>query len=638
MSLAELCTTHISSAKLRDETDRNILEFAEAPWGLGMGTTSGVPPLMPIQKFIFKCYYNIPLSSTNDNVIIVKDRFNEKERFRFTEMEYISYLWNEGRINVQVITGDPKDSRPNLILVIGRRGLKTSSIAVLVSFETYKLLKKVCPQEYYKIMPDDEIRISCVATSQEQASELFRRITGHLERSDYFKKYRNKPTAEYMQLSSQRDTELYGPGGRPSLRIVSSPCSGRGLRGHNNIIAVLDEMAYFFETETSDDKSDRNIYEAVTPSVAKFNSPEGEPHGRVIMISSPAAKKGVFFEKYQRSMDPDCNDLLMIKAPTWESDYTLSSKVLRSKYADNPVSYMAEYGAEFSDRVSGWIDNEQILRINIIPGLKQKDRSYDRQPYFMGIDLGLKNDGTAIAICHIAKMAFENGQKDFIELDCIEVRYASDEGKDQFHLEELAEWIKSFTDKFFVVKGMLDQYYGMAIIPMLHDKGVKQIDSVQMSREYNSRVYQNLMTRMLDASLRIPEGNEKVVEGKKTNDLALVTEMLGLEATMHSKYSITVKAPDLKGRHDDLSDAYARAVFLASEYMAKGGGTTSAKIIENTGGSGMSYKQYYSKQKRNAIYTNRPSLGVQMDLAQGRSMGSYLDRMSTLPFPGRRTR
>ena len=40
-------------------------------------------------------------------------------------------------------------------------------------------------------MPDDEIRISCVATNQEQASEIFRRITGHLERSDYFKHFRN---------------------------------------------------------------------------------------------------------------------------------------------------------------------------------------------------------------------------------------------------------------------------------------------------------------------------------------------------------------------------------------------------------------------------------------------------------------
>ena len=94
MSLSELCTNYIGSTKLKDETERNIIEFAEAPWGLGLGTVPGMPSLFPVQKFLFKCYYNIPLSGDERNIII-KDKFNEKVRYRFNELEYHNFLWNE---------------------------------------------------------------------------------------------------------------------------------------------------------------------------------------------------------------------------------------------------------------------------------------------------------------------------------------------------------------------------------------------------------------------------------------------------------------------------------------------------------------------------------------------------------------
>lgn len=623
MSLSDIAAGYIRQSKLKDETERNIIDFAEAPWGLGMGSTPEVPPLFPVQKFILKCTYNIPLDNENRGIII-KDRFNEKERFRFTETEYLKFLHDEGRINISEVTGDPNDIRPNLCLVIGRRGAKTSTTAVIVAFETYKLLKKHFPQQYYRMMPDQEIRITCVATNQEQAGELFRMITGHLDRSDYFRKYRQKPTLTHMLLNTQRDLDQYN-GKRPSIRLIAAPCSGRGLRGRNNIISILDEMAYFFEDETSVDKSDKTVYDAVTPSTAKFNSPDGDPHGRTICISSPANRSGKFYELYERSMEKDCNDLLMIKAPTWEVDYTLSSKMLRAKYAESPLSYDAEYGAEFSDKISAWIENEQYLRMNIIPGLRLKERSYERAPHFMGIDIGLKTDGTAICVCHVAKKETASGIRDCIELDCIDVRYAADEGKEFFRPEEMAEWISEYTNKFFIVKGMMDQYFGLAIVPILHDKGIKHIDTVHMSRDYNSKVYQNLMSKMLDGSLRIPENeSERVIEGRKTKDIDLVTELLSLQAKRHSKYQITVKAPEGKGRHDDCSDAFARAVYLATDYLQVGGGVAKHNVTVNNSTAKSSYMKYLRKQKRNAVYTNRPSSSVQAEMSRSGSLARSL--------------
>lgn len=633
MSLSDLCTNYITTAKLKDEAEKNVIEFAEAPWGLGLGSSPELPSLYPVQKYILKAAYNIPLENT-DKRIIIKDRFNEQERFRFTELEYHHFLYEEGRVNLKEITGDPKDFRPNVVLVIGRRGTKSSTISILTCFETYRLIKKISPQQYYHIMPDQEIRISSIATNQEQAAELFRMITGHLERAEYFKKYRNKPTLNYMQLNTQRDLDQYN-GHRPSIRIVASPCSARGIRGRNNIIVILDEMAHFFEDQSSVDRSDEGIYEAVTPSVARFNSPEGDPHGRIICISSPAGRRGKFFEMFQRSMEPDCKDLLMIRAPTYEVDSTLSSKFLRAKYADNPNSFDSEFGAEFSERRTAWIENEQVLKMNIIPGLKMKPVSYERIPHFMGIDVGLKEDGTAIAIGHIVRKEWSGGARDCIELDYCEVRYSENEGKEYFSPEEMAEWILTFKDKFFIVKGVIDQYYGMSVLPVLHSKGFKQIETVHFHRELNSQVYQNLMSKMLDGSLRIPEDEEHEVNGRKIKELPLIKELLTLKATMHSKYMISVEAPEVKGMHDDLSDAYSRMVWEATQYMNSGGGTRNVVTSQSAGASAMSYRRYYLKQKAASDFTRRPTMALQNSVYRERYMGSSGLSSATLRRFGR---
>jgi hypothetical protein len=138
------------------------------------------------------------------------------------------------------------------------------------------------------------------------------------------------------------------------------------------------------------------------------------------------------------------------------------------------------------------------------------------------------------------------------------------------------------------------------------------------------------MMKILDAGLRIPEGEPRIVEGKQVTDLSLITELLRLQATIHNKYLITVEAPEIKGLHDDQSDAFARAVYLASQYLNASGGVASNFVTESLSGSGYSYKKYATKQRKGVLYTNRPSAGLQMDMASRRhmnSMGSLSTRL-----------
>ena len=88
----------------------NVLQYAESTtWGLGMS-------LYPVQKFIVKLYYHLPLDGVNKSIAIM-DMFRTKVLYHLTEVEYLKYLFNEGRCNI----GEQDHLRRQLILPIGRR-------------------------------------------------------------------------------------------------------------------------------------------------------------------------------------------------------------------------------------------------------------------------------------------------------------------------------------------------------------------------------------------------------------------------------------------------------------------------------------------------------------------------------------
>jgi intein/homing endonuclease len=491
----------------------------------------------------------------------------------------------------------------------------------IITYEVYKLLNKYCPQEYYGIMPEDPIKVTCISTSRDTASELFTKIVGHIERSEFFRKYRRRPTQQYIYLSTQRDIERYGIRGLASINIRVAPCSAKGLRGPGNIVVALDEMGFFFADEKSSnsvvtrDRNDEAIYKAATPSVAKFKSPEGYPDGKVICLSSPGPKSGKLYKEYERSFEEGNEDLFMIQAPTWEIDPNMSSQFLKNSYNANTLTFKSEYGAQFSDRLFGWIDDPDIVRKNVVKGLKIKERSAQRIPHFMGVDLGLKKDGTAITIGHWINDFVKGSKVEKIEVDYYAVRYASREGKDYFEPDEMVEWIASHAKRFYIAKGLFDQYYNLTMEPKLHKLGLRQFEAKYFNDSLNSIVYQMLLSCLLSRTLRLPEGEEVVIRGNKTNDSELVREILSLQAQQKSKYIIRVEAPQREDEHDDLSDSLARMVYIAHEYKNK---SITYNITGSSAAGHLRMARMLRKTEMSKLNLNRPST-----LYTGRNIRSF---------------
>ena len=87
--------------------------------------------------------------------------------------------------------------------------------------------------------------------------------------------------------------------------------------------------------------------------------------------------------------------------------------------------------------------------------------------------------------------------------------------------------------------------------------------SVNMTKQLTSQMFQNFKDMMWDSRLRLYDKPNPEVNGHEP----YLLELLELQATVHSKNIISVEAPQVAGKHDDMSDALVRMIWVASNHI-----------------------------------------------------------------------
>jgi len=549
----------------------DIIEFVESEWGLGV-------KLKPVQRIILKAYYGIPLDDEVANVPVPQGPtpWLKDQIVYMTEAEYLRHLHDEERCNIREVM--PGQNLREMVLAIGRRSGKTFLSACIVAYEVYKLLLKWSPQEYYGLGTTSEIGVISVATDKGQAGLLYSEASGHFSKCAFYGPYTANHTMSYARFQTPADIDRFGrhkddPTAKATINVSFRSCVAKGLRGSGNMIVILDELAHFNEVGQSDAET---IYDAVTPSTGNFapvdpvtGEAEEDSDGRTISISSPLGKQGFFYENYCKGFKGglEAEDMLCIQAPTWEVNPSISRKYLAKKYAKNPNTFFTEFGAEFTSRTKGWLDREEDLLACIDTSLRPKTQAPSRMPHFMGVDVGLVGNGSAVAIGHLENERIitdlveeiKAGEGDFVD-------------RDRLDFEEVAEWVYDYTRRFYILKGMFDQWAGIPFEQALNRRGLKQLKVEHMTDVLNSQIYQNAKDMMWDE--RVVLYDWPLPPGKKHS--VFVQELKDLQATRKSKHVTIVEAPQTEGKFDDMSDAWVRMVWLASQhlgsaaYIAKG--------------------------------------------------------------------
>ena len=565
----------------------NIIEFIDQFGLLPNG-------LYAVQKVILKLYYDIPLSDelpeNEIDRIKITDRYGKFKGW-LTEVGYIKYLYGQGRCNIEEVD----TTRRELILILGRRSGKSTLSAIITVYEIYKLLSRGDPHEYYGIPSGWEIKIFCIANDKDQAEIVYQAISAYTTTIPYFKDSLVHDTKTYQQFQTARDVEKWGKGnlsdgGRGSITVTFKSAVAKGLRGRANLVIILDEIAFFMDEGKS---SAKGIYKALAPATAQFSPkdpddkrrPIGPTEGKIILISSPDAKEGFLYEKYlaARTGGKASRDVLLIQAPTWEVNPTLDQTYYDTEYAKDPVAFETEHGAQFSDRVRGWIEDASDLSDCFVQGLKPLIRGNPRELFWAGLDFGISQDGTAISLTHLVDGRIQLGYHEIWQaghhweklnphLTTPLTPYAKLlYNTERLDVDEITKWLVALSKRFYIDGGIFDQYAGHIFEQKLHKAGLTQFNMQKFSTVDSSNFYSNVKMMMFTQQLGIYD--YPILEEDPEQDYGVrkysphIQELLELQATSGGKNIIVVEAPKAPGKHDDFSDSFVRSCHLAAEYI-----------------------------------------------------------------------
>lgn len=617
-----------------DDDTMNIIEFIESPFGLKFAKDLCGQALFPVQKFILKMFYNIPLDDTERYIRVPKSwrhaqASTDAGMYEFTEVEYLEYLYNQGRCNIKEQDSD----RRTLILPIGRRSGKSTLSAMIAAYETYKLLKKHNPQSYYGTPEGSAIQICSIATSKDQAAILYKEVRRHFNNCDFFGQYMEAETQTQATFHTPHDLDTNT---KPSVRITFYSSVAKGIRGSANIVAIMDEVAFF---NTSGQASASEVYQALSPSLAQFSPkdpndssvPIGDSEGRMILISSPYAKQGLFYEQYEMALSggPGSKDLLMIQAPTWEVNPTIPRDYYEKEYEKNPIAFQTEFGAEFTDKVKSWIERDEDLIQCVNPHLRPVTKGRTRDRHFLGFDLAPKGDRTALVLTRLederVQLAYHEqwqAKTDWYELNPhLEeplVPYAKDLATTEvLDYESLADWIEEVCRRFYVAEGVYDSYEGIGFNQIIQRRSLSQIKMQNFTTKKTSEMFQAFKMMMYNEQLELYDYVTSDEEGKERQGHSpYIQELLELEGTKRGKRLTLVEAPQVRGKHDDFSDALVRSTWLALDRLLKRKATAGRRIATGAGGQRddgvgarrslpRSTREYHRRRKRRRSYTSK---------------------------------
>ena len=629
-----------------DEEVMNIIEFIESPHGLRFAKEICGQELFPVQRFILKAYYHLPLDDEDPYINIPKSWRHAQEDpdspnvYNFTEVEYMEYLNDNGRCNIP----EQDHRRQELVLPIGRRSGKSTISAMIAAYETYKLIKKGNPQAYYGVPEGNRIQICSVATSTDQAGILYQEVKRHYNNCRFFDQFKSKNTQKYVQFQTPHDISTTGKAtnvgsANESIRVTFYSSVAKGIRGSANLVVIMDEVAFF---SSSGQTSAEEVYKAVSPSVASFSPkdpkdasiPIGDSEGRIILISSPGAKEGLFYEKYAaaKSGGPESKDVLMIQAPTWEVNPTIPKDYFEKEHAKDAATFACEFGAQFTDQIKTWIERPHELMACVDPSHKPSQKGKPRAPHYLGLDVGVIGDRTAVAITRptsggIIELVYHElwqAGTDWYEINphlkkplvpyC---KYM--ESEERLDFDEIANWLGELSNRFYIVDGVFDQFEAISLEQTLHKMDLTQFKMKRFRPRETSDQFQAFKDLMWHEKLRLYDYLERKTDADKARGNSMyIQELLELQAEARGNSMKRVEAPQVRGKYDDFADALVRSTWLSMEQVINSNGGFDDSYVSRDNGVGArdqggpsSYRQYQRvrQKRRNYVSKRDPNTG-----------------------------
>ncbi len=400
----------------------------------------------------------------------------------------------------------PSGPAAYLWLVVGRRGGKSFAMALIAVFlAVFKDWRKY-------LSPGERAIVLLVAADREQAKILHRYCQGILS-APILQSLVWNVTASEIELK-----------GGVTIEVVTR--SYRSVRGRSVCVAVLDELAFWRDDDSAN--PDAEVLNAIRASMATFGS-----DAMVIAGSSPYARRGVLWDAFRRWHAKDDARNLVWQAATRVMNPTISQDFVDSEYERDPASAAAEYGANFRSDVAEFVDLA-VLEACTADGLFELP-PVSGTAYLAFCDpSGGSSDAMTLAIAH-----HDDG---VAVLDCVR------EVRAPFQPEAVVEDFCATLAAYGIAKVTGDRYAGEWPREQFKKRNVDYVPSERVK----SDIYRDALPLLNSRKCQLLDIRR------------LISQLHGLErrTARGGKDSID-HAP---GAHDDLANAVAGAIVLASHH------------------------------------------------------------------------
>ena len=514
---------HIKTTQLPSE-QRNkvpsIIEFVENKEWLGMQHYANPVSLYPAQKLLLKCFYRGSIGNENLQLDEEEIEFIKKANLINDENGNALQKWNSGEIFRE------------LVLVWGRRSGKDFIASIIALYEAMKLLEAPGGNPYaqYDLATAAAFTILTIANSAQQAHYLFKEMRDKVLQSTYFKERldENNMTADTMHFITPHDRErnedLKKRGLPPipgSVMLRSGHSNSDSLVGLSCYCLLLDEVGLY--KNTSGASSGDAIYNSLAPAVKTYIRKEavlgkdgqqkiddnGKPvfrdvfDGKIICISSPRAKEGIFFELYTNA--GTVNHRFMMRLPTWEVNPRYSKEMLLTDFPNMPEDkFRMEFGAEFAG--SGGVSffpRDSVEECFGHKGLKERNSGLPGFTYFAHLDPATSSHNYALIVCHKEDfLNVETHKRDYrVVVD--HIKYWSPTPKKLISVEEVDSYVIELNNRFHLGLITYDQWNSAASLEKMRKLGIPAIET-KFNRHYKNVIYDNLLELVTNKRLYIP--------------------------------------------------------------------------------------------------------------------------------------
>ena len=393
----------------------------------------------------------------------------------------------------------PSAAHDELWLVVGRRGGKTQTSALLAVYEA-------AFNDYTdRLSPGEVATVMVLAADRKQARSAFRYISGLLHSNPMLERMIVREDKEAIELSNRTAIEVH-------------TASFRAVRGYTVACCIADEIAFWRSEESAN--PDHAILQSIRPAMATLG-------GKLVALSSPYSKRGALWDAYRRYFRSHDANVLVAQAPSKTMNPSLPQRVIDQAYDRDPESAKAEFGANFRSDLEAFINRELVESVTRSDPLELPFNS--RNKYVAFVDpAGGGQDEYTLAIGHK-----ENNR---MVVDLIRAK----RGVPAAITEEYAAVLKAYS----VRQVHSDKYAGS----WPADEFLKHGITIEYSPKPRSELY-------LDALPAITSGRVELPPCEK-----LITQFAGLERKTSKQGRDSVNhAP---GAHDDRANAAAGLIAL----------------------------------------------------------------------------